>query len=256
MEEIEKAFQAVTLPLLNKRLSNLTDYEGWLVKDIVHKIVQVKSIKSGKPVSMPSMRFFEAIKDNCVSLEEALELGKSHLSAIEADSLSLANASSVLKNIARTTPEAVYGTNIGTVECADYGPSQYCYRSSFAWFDKFCAYSFWPRNSEYIFGCSSIIDSRFCMKCHDSAQLTRCFEVLDGSNSSDCYFCHNVENVQNGILCFNAKNLRYAVGNVEVGREKFTEMKNMLLNRIVPELESRKDFAYSIFDLYGMKASH
>lgn len=30
------------------------------------------------------------------------------------------------------------------------------------------------------------------------------------------YFCHNVEHVENGILCFNVKSRKYAVGNTEV----------------------------------------
>jgi hypothetical protein len=73
--------------------------------------------------------------------------------------------------------------------------------------------------------------------------------VDSSRDCADCYFCHNCENVQSGIFCFNAKNLRYAVGNLEVGREEFLRVKAMLLRRILPELEEGKQPGLDIFNI-------
>jgi len=51
------------------------------------------------------------------------------------------------------------------------------------------------------------------------------------------------------MFCFNAKNLRYAVGNVEVGRERFMEMKKKLLGEIARELEGKKGLRWGIYNI-------
>jgi hypothetical protein len=114
---------------------------------------------------------------------------------------------------------------------------------------KDSAYVWWPRTSEHLFGCAMMFDSSFCIHCYQSSKLSRCFEVDSSRDCSDCYFCHNCENVQNGIFCFNSKNLRYAVGNVEVGKEKFYKVKAMLLRSILPALESGRAPGIDIFNI-------
>jgi hypothetical protein len=164
--------------------------------------------------------------------------------------LTLANASDVLAEIKPTTPETIYGENIGTEESCCYGPTQYCYKVTFTWFSKYIACSFWARTSEYLFGCSNAaVESSFSLKCYSSTKLTRCFEVSDSSNCSDCYFCHNCEGLMECMFCFNTKGKRYAIGNVEIGREAYMKIKKMLQNEIVSELEQTKSFRYDIYSI-------
>ncbi|VVB98145.1 Uncharacterised protein [uncultured archaeon] len=249
MKEIEAAFSTTSGIVLGKKLAGLDDYGPWLTKDVLAKVNTAKSVKSGKTVFLPTLEYYGKIGRNALTLEESLEHGKNAITEREAEALSVANASGALAGIKATTPEVVYDKNIGTQECADYGPTQYCYRSGFAWFEKYCGYCFWARTSEYMFGCSSILNSKFCIKCSDSVNLTRCFEVSDGRNCSDSYFCHNVENVQEGMFCFNTKNKKYAIGNIEVGREKYMEIKKMLLSQIADELDKKKSFRYTVFNI-------
>lgn len=249
MREIEAAFGSTTSIVLGKKLTNLDGYGGWLTEHVLAKVNTAKSVKSGNPVYMPTLGFYEKIGRNALTLAESFEHGKQSLSEAEVLDLGMSNASAVLKDIKATTPEVVFDKNIGTEECADYGPTQYCYRSGYAWFEKYCGYCFWARTSEYMFGCSSILDSKFCIKCCDSTNLTRCFEAADAVNCSGLYFCHNVENVHESMFCFNTKNKRYAIGNLEVGREKYMEMKKRLVAEIADELERKKSFRYTIFDI-------
>ncbi|MBU0586514.1 hypothetical protein KJ780_03310 [Candidatus Micrarchaeota archaeon] len=249
MNELEEAFEKTTQLVLGNGLTDLNEYKEWLEKDLFGKIGRTKSVKSGKAVYFPSVPNFERIAGNMLTLEESLEYGKNALSEKQVEKLSLKNAGETLKGISSTSVEVVYGHNIGIKECAGYGPSQYCYRSCFAWFDKFCACSFWPRTSEYCFGVSRILDSKFCIRCFDSTNLTRCFEVSDSTSCSDLYFSHNCENVRDGILCFNIKNKKYAVGNIEVGREQYMRIKKMLLEWVGKELEGKKKLEIRIFNI-------
>ena len=82
MNEIEKAFQKTTEILFGNQLTNIQDYITWLLTN-VSGVQKRKSKVSGKEINIPSLSFYTAIKDNYVSLEESLKLGKNGLSIEE-----------------------------------------------------------------------------------------------------------------------------------------------------------------------------
>lgn len=250
MKDIENAFETTAKLILGKKLEGgLDSYAQWLNKTRANESEKVKSAISERMVYVAPMEFFRIMKGNLVTLDESLAFGAMHLSEGEVETLSLANASQALCGIKKTTPEIIYGKNIGTEECACYGPTQSCYRSSFTWFTDRAAYCFMPRTSESVFGCSNVIDCKFSMNCFNSAKLTRCLEVSDSNNCSDCLFCHNCENVDNAMFCFNTKSKRYAIANVEVGREKYMEIKKKVVESIFNELNSTKTLRFGILGL-------
>jgi hypothetical protein len=51
------------------------------------------------------------------------------------------------------------------------------------------------------------------------------------------------------MFCFNVKNMRYAIGNVEVGREKYLEMKKMVLWEIAKRIQEKHDLPFDIYSL-------
>jgi hypothetical protein len=73
--------------------------------------------------------------------------------------------------------------------------------------------------------------------------------VLDSKSSADCYFCHNVENVRDSMFCFNARNLQYAIGNVEVGKEDYARIKKKVLDEVARKLETEKRFDLNIYNV-------
>ncbi len=104
--------------------------------------------------------------------------------------------------------------------------------------------------SKYAFGgFMRILDSEFAINCYDIVECKRCLEVDSSSKCSDCYFCHNCEACENCILCSNAKGMRFAVLNQEVGKEKYLEIKKLLLNYMADKLEKQKGLEKSIFSL-------
>lgn len=248
---VEKAFAATAEVVLGKRLGPLRDYSKYLARD-VSQIRTAKSRVSGKTVYIAPTQGFIGIAGNSAKSEEALELGKKSISESDLEKLGLANAGKVLTEIKCTTPEVIFtNSNVDIVECSAYGPAAHAYMSSYVYgSSKYVSHSFWSRNSENIFGSSVLLYfCKFCIKCYNSSTLTRCFEVEGSTNCSDCYFCHNCENLENCMFCFNTKSKRYAIGNVEVGRENYTKIKKIVLDEITKRLEKDKTFGLSVYNI-------
>lgn len=249
MKEIEKAFMKTTELLFGKGFSSIDDHAEWLIRDLERTMVSVKSRVSGKELYIPDIKPFTMLKDNLVSMEESLVLGKKTISEKDLEGLSLATAARILKPISTTSVDIIYGQNIGSEQCACYGPTVYCYRSSMTWYSNYTALSFWPKWCEHVFGSSNLQRSKFCIKCYSSANLTRCFEVSDSNDCSDCYYSHNLDNCSDCLFCFNLKNKRYAIGNVELSREDYLRVKAMLLEWVNQELNKNRSVPLSIFNL-------
>lgn len=147
------------------------------------------------------------------------------------------------------TPEVVMGQNQNMVEAAAYANSVNCFHGSYFNQSKFCAYCFWPRQSEYIFGSVESFSSKFCLKCYNSLNLTRCFEVSDSTNCSDCYFCYNCEGLSNCMFCFNTKSKRYAIANVEVGKEEFERIKTIVLAALAEKIQKENGLDLDIYTI-------
>ena len=248
MGPVHGAFSKITRVLLGADLGNLDDYEGWLKRGVRWKR-GVRSEVSKETVFVPKLAFFDLAKRGFVRMKESYALGEQPSPVKSLEKLSLGNAGSLLKGILYFTPEAVVGESVGVEDMCTYFSSQYSIRGVYSNQSKLTAYCYWPRNSEYAFGCSMLFSSRFCIHCYNSENLTRCFELSDSHSCTGCYFCHNCENVHDSMFCFNTKNKRYAVGNVEVGRERYARLKGMMLREISSRLLEKHSLEASILTL-------
>ncbi len=246
LEKINSAFGETAQLIFGKRLGRMSDYGAWL-QGHVPPPRKSKSVASGIAMVVPGWKFFSTVGD-FVTFEESLELGRQTLSKEEIETFSLSNAAESLKGLSLTSPW-FYRKSMGMVDVAISREAQYCYWGSIYVFSRYCAYSHWPRDSEYVFGSNLIFSSKFCIKCHDSSNLSRCFEVSDSNNCSDCYFCHNCEGMQECMFCFNAKNLKYAIFNVKLEKVKYQALKKSALAGITKDLEENKSLGIDIFNL-------
>ncbi|MFH1785297.1 MAG: hypothetical protein ABH842_02625 [Candidatus Micrarchaeota archaeon] len=250
--EIEKAFQETTSIIFGRKLTNLESYRNWLLEN-VNKALHTKSQVSDKIVYVPDILFFNSIKKNLVTLEESLELGKKQISEHGAKTLTLSNASEKLQEINYVTSDVMLGQNQDLQKTSTCMHAQHCLDGVWYIYSKCDAYCFWPRESEYCFGSHFLFASNFSIKCYNSVKLARCFELSDCSNCTDCYFCHNCENLNNCMFCFNAKSLRYAIMNVEVGKEEYLRIKKMIVSEIAEKIENEKKLVLNIYNLGGKK---
>jgi len=101
---------------------------------------------------------------------------------------------------------------------------------------KYTAYSVLGRLGEDCFGVNGIGESAMCVKCCETFRDRRCFELWQSRSCSDCYYSHNLDDCQECFFCFNAKNLRHAIGNVQLPKEKYYEAKKRLQNEMAEAL--------------------
>ena len=248
---IDEAFAKTCAIVLGERLPEGIDgYAAYLKRNVRRNDIQ-KSAASGKEVHRSDhCCFFELPIDRLLTMDEAREAGeKLKIGKDAAEGITIANAHKMISGISFFCTEYRDGMNINIIECATAGDSAHCYRCTAAVFSKYSGYSFWPRNGEHMFGCGSALSSEFCVRCFNSVKLSRSFECDFCRNCSGLYFSHNCENVHDSMFCFNAKNLKYAIGNVEVGREKFMALRRQLLALARQELAAKKGLRYSIYNI-------
>jgi hypothetical protein len=248
---IQAAFSKTSALIFGKLLEGrMQDYEKWLSTHIVvpYSVQSVLSKKTAQMSNWPGLA--QLPKNRLVTSADASDIAeKISISKQDAESFCLANIGQIIGKIAYYTPEERTGENINLTECQWGSSASNCYKSVICVYSKNCAYCSWPRSSEYCFGCGIAFDCGFSMKCYDSVKLIRCFEVDGGRNSSDTYFSHNVEGLQQAMFCFNVKNKHYAIGNAEVGKELFLEVKNMVQDWLLEELGKRKSIGRSVYTL-------
>ena len=193
------------------------------------------------------------LRKRIVTEEEIRSIGRnSGLANIEDLSLDIDKLTAAFHPIAYTNLDKAVGQNSNFTDAPVIIDSTDCCHGSAFVRSKRCSHSFWPSNDEAVFGSSATFESSYCMKCFYSKKLTRCFECDNCHSCADSYFLHNCENVRGGILCFNAKNLSYAICNVEVGREEFERVKKIMLDWVNRGIRQDARPPMSIFDVGAM----
>ena len=178
---------------------------------------------------------------------ERLALGKA-----EALALDLSNAPLHLGPLVYIASEWSEGKKSNLTDCNIYIDGSDCYRVSGAVYAKNCGLCFWPKSSEYAFGCDTLFSSSACIRCFYSTKLTRCFEMDACSNCSDSLFCHNCENLTECMFCFNVKGKRYAIANVEYPKEEYLLVKKKLLCEMAITLQKEQKLGLDIYSIGGI----
>ncbi len=251
MAPVEEGFAKTCELLFGAVLPGGMDaYATWLKRN-VRKSEENRSAASGKTVRRwDYCNYFMLPKDRMLTQEEALAYGeKERISESQADGLTFANAGKTIARLAFFSTEYEEGTNANCIECPTPTQAANCYRTSPVVYSKYCAYAFWPRSCEHVYGSNAVFDSEFCIHAYHSVKLKRCFEMDSCRDCAGSYYCHNCENVQDSMFCFNTKNKKYAIGNAEVGREKFLEAKKMLQNRLLGQLKGKQAVELGIYNI-------
>jgi hypothetical protein len=248
MKPIDEAWRSTCRIVLGKDIGPLQKYEKFLSE----RINPVKMVKTayGNETCTSDMFFYKYIPDDrTVNLEEAEEIAKQHLTFEDGKEVTLESVLGAISPIAFFRAEFAEGSNANNIETQIPYTATNTYRVMDATFAKNCAYDTMALNSEAAFGCFRVLYSKFCMKCHGSVGLTNCFEVDCSTNLRDSYFCHDVEGSDNCMFCFNTKSKRYAIGNVEIGRENYLKIKKIVLEEIAGKLENEGKLPFDIFTL-------
>lgn len=245
---IEDAFASTSKIILGKELNGIDAYAKWLSRHVC-SFKHAKSVVSGKP-TMKGLHFPYRLfpEDRLVTEAESFKLGET-LKLDEKDLPSLQSIQDSLWKIAFFISDIRLDENRNLINVATANHSQNCYHGPVYSYNQYCAFCFWPRSSKYAFGSSMAFSSNFCIKAHNSLNLSRCFEVDSCSDSSDLYFSHNCENVRDSMFCFNSKNLKHAIGDSPLPPEKYKVVRSSLLEQLHSELERKKELNWDIYNI-------
>jgi len=253
MARIEQEFSNTSKLILGSALSGGIDrYSTWLSRN-VFEVKKAKSAISGSEIYTSRLLFSErAPKDRLIGADEAPDAGAQlKLTETEASALNLASIRNVIGKVAFFCCERKIGINENNIKVPIQINSSNCYSVSNIPFGKDCAFCTWPRNSEHCYGSARTFMCSFVIRCFNSLKLSRCLECDCCRDCTGAYFCHNCENVHDSMFCFNVKNLRYAIGNAEVGKETFEKAKKLLLMELTSSLGKTHDYKRSIYDIAG-----
>ena len=253
-EIIEDAFKKTTKIVFGKELAGLDRYGQWL-KHHTRDLKICKSVLSDTRIIVPDYsNLYHYPENRLVTEEEILLVGKNL--TIDKEKLagfSLKTVGEVVNDVAFFCGAENCGVLKNNIDSEINISCQNFYKSILNVQCRFGAFNFHGLESEYLFGTYTLRRSSFCIRCYLSENLTRCFEVDSSRSCADAYFCHNCENVREGMFCFNAKNLNYAIGNVELPKEDYLRVKRKVLDEIVNALERDGTYGLNVFNLVERK---
>ncbi|MBN2122414.1 hypothetical protein JW721_05180 [Candidatus Micrarchaeota archaeon] len=249
-KRIGESFAVASKIVLGRELGGMLKYEDWLLGGSVRvKVVRGADGKEAHRVDSVVPGLKDVPQERFVGGEEALRLGKEKKAEI-GDGVGLAGILEEAGRIGYFTHEFRFGASMGLVD----NPISYSSVDIYKVFDttnsKHSGCTFTAIESEYVFGGRyRMLHSRMCINCFESTSLSCCFEVDSSFSTANSFFCHNCENLDGGIFCFNAKGKRYAVGNTEVGRGEYLRIRKILLDYVVGELEGKGELGLSILKI-------
>ena len=248
--KIESAFGSASKLVLGKERKDIRKYSQWLLKRAmkIWKVRGARGTPTFKLSEIPVVRELPA--DRLLPLDEAIDSGKTGIEMKKGEKPGLAELLSRASKIAYFTVEFEDGQNENCVDTPALFGGSNIYKSWDTTDGKNSAYTTAIVRSSYLFGgFLRLLDSTFCINCFNITKVSNSFEIDSSYSTRNSYLCHNVENADSCILCFNVKGLRNAVGNTSVSREEFERVKKLLLDYINKELDEKRGTELSIFSI-------
>ncbi len=246
---INEAWNSTCKIVLGGEIGELDQYKNYLLKH-VEAPESRKSCLSGKEVFTSSDRY--AKNSKFISSDEA----SSYLAKSQNTKLGLDKISDIDSIIGAFKEQFAYSGNIILGNSGNIARSHRCINVFFAQDanglsdSKFAAYSSTGRFADYCFGSYFLGEDSHLIKVMHAFRAKRSFECTRIFDSSDSYFCANLEGCQHCIFSFNQRNKLHLIGNVQLGKEAYQKKKEELLAQIRDELTAKKNIA-GIIELLG-----
>ncbi len=253
MKELETAFTQTTKLLLGTGLQGVEEYGQWLGRRVPLPHME-KSALSRKEVWVPPSLNYLKKPFNPSKIISMDEMDRAASSPFGPDDVKNATVADMLAKYTRPMSfncgNFRYQEHENVEKCSGAGGGRNLYYNEDVYQQvKNVAYSNYTLYSENMFGCKGVSHSSFCIHAYNSTAVNRCFEVDGCSNSRDLLFCHDCEGMSDCMFCFNAKNLRFAIGNVPLAPERYRQMKSVILAGIGSELEKTKGLKWDVYSI-------
>lgn len=245
-QKIEDAFRKTTKIVLEREYSDANGFSEWLLARalVVKKIIGANGEPTYKIADLPVVK--DIHHSRLTTVNDALRSAEKHISPDK--NIKLANLMEFAGKDTYFTFEFIDGTNEGNVDVTSVFNANNICRAWDATNSKDSGFTTAVVKSDFVFGGGfRSLHCHFALDCQDSVGLTACLGVDSSNNCRNSYFCHNCENLDNAIFCFNTKSKRYAVCNTEVGREEFLRIKKILLDYVNQQLENKRKLDFNVF---------
>ncbi|MCX6769137.1 MAG: hypothetical protein NT051_00450, partial [Candidatus Micrarchaeota archaeon] len=115
------------------------------------------------------------------------------------------------------------------------------------------AFISYVRESECVFGLPPFPKINYSIRCHEGINVHRMFESFYITHSSGMYYSFNCANCLDCMFSFNLRGKHNMIGNLQLPKDRYLELKKKLTSEIADELEKKKR-ARSISDIAMMAA--
>ncbi|MEM2137459.1 MAG: hypothetical protein QW568_00025 [Candidatus Anstonellaceae archaeon] len=239
---VYSAFASTSQVLFGTRIGELGQFKEYLL-EMVDQPLEAKSAISGKPIYLSRQHYAREAKFIDIAEAQAAA-GKLNINQIkDIDSLLAAAAERFAycgnKNL---------GISMNVEESDACNDSLDVLFSQNVMASKRVAYSHGIRESDSAFGCQLGGEVEFCMRCQIIFFSKRCFETYLSERCTDCYFCFNCRNCSDCLFCFNQNSKRHCIGNLELPKAKYLQLKKKLLGEVAEGLRAKKHFP-SLFEM-------
>ena len=245
MEKINMEFKKTCRILFGQEIGELPEFAPYL-SETNWPYVMGKSCVSGKPVLLSGPYYRKdahfASQDEIASLKIA-PVSINDIKDI--DSLFAAASENTVY-----CGNKVFGKNLGVeladniVDGIDVHSSHDIYQS------KYVAYCSVGRYAESIYGVNNFQSVRNSMRCHvcflKGAQ--RCFETYLTGGISDSYYTMNCTSCTDLMFSFNLRSRSHCIGNLQLTRERYAELKRKLVSEMAEKLKADKRL-FSLADM-------
>jgi len=243
-DAVDKAWKSTCKVLFGGEIGELDSFSDYLPEQHYIPYSKRKSCVSGKPVIMGADRYPADAK---FISEDEIDYG-----AKEAlDMNSIKDLDALIESLSdrfRYSGNKIFGVSSFVQEADNCIDSSYVYRSHNVVSSKYVAYSNFVRaDSEFIFGSGPLMHGSHLIRVMGSESLSRSFECAATTFSSDMYLSFNCRGCTDCMFCFNLRSKKYCIGNLELPREKYLEIKKKLLAEMREYLIKHKRFR-SVFD--------
>lgn len=247
--DLEQAFQSTSKVLFGQEIGKLSDFQEYLSEMMMPYQVK-KSYISGKSVMLSSP--FYQNESKFISQDEITQISSKPLDP---------NVIKDLDSLIEAVEERRYYCGNKTFGKCEFIAAvdnivdcNYVSNAHNVFQVKYGSYLSYLRESEYVFGLSAFPNSKYSMRCIEGIGSTRCFESYYSTNLADTYYAFNCSGCSDCIFAFNLRSKRHVIGNMELQRDKYQELKKKLISEMVEKLKKNK-MLFSIADisLFGRK---
>ena len=250
-KELNKSWKTTCNVLFGREVGELGLFQDWL-SALNPKLAHAPSTITGKDITYFIADYCEGSKR--ASLDEIWKLKKFPALSINEikDVDTLVGA---IQDRAYYTGDVVLGNSNFIERSSNCKDSHYVLESGAISDSKYVCSSARIKECEYNFGSDGTGVSNFLIRGFECYKLMRCLEAWKSQTSSDCYYVNGVLDSSNCMFCFNVRNKRYAIGNLELPKDKYLSIKQRLVSEMAEQLSKRHSLP-SLVEIVGGCRGH